>query len=112
MRNCCCRYFTALDQLGEPVSVKFRGRDTFKTPLGSVMTIIGSLLVIGYLVVRIQDWPNVKPELVSARVNNDLAKVGEINAADHGFGLAITFRNKSDGEVQPYDDTFLHLEVE
>ncbi len=47
------KFIKGLDSLGYKISIKFKGRDTFKSVFGGIMTIMARLALLAYFLVQL-----------------------------------------------------------
>ena len=99
------QFLESFDAYGVPVTVNYKGSDVFKTPFGGIVSIISSLLVLGFAITKFEQLvtrasPNVTTttEFVSYHKSSD-----KYNLKQHEFEAMIRVENMSGPKTTSHD---------
>ena len=95
-------FLMSRDVLGHPLSVNYKGSDTFQTKLGAFISIGVQMAVLAQLVLKSLDMFNMSdPSILAYQrpiYQAELDDLGDVNLKEYGMHIGI-FLKPNDGEA-------------
>ena len=93
MANKVLKAIKYLDTYGRPISLQYKGSDTFRTSLGAACTILTYSAVLIYLISLLIAFSDGSKQSESVQLlQMDTFKAGAFNLTDHNFEIQILGR--------------------
>ena len=93
-KNACKNYLKSFDLFGIPISLKYKGEDTFKTPIGGIVSIISYLSVLAFVLFDLNAVIARESTVKVKSVLKDVTDYNEVyNLTHDNFDLAVYFFN-------------------
>ena len=93
-----------IDTFGAPVNVNYRGKDTFPTSFGGILTLLMAVYMMYFAtncIIKVLSFKDSK--ISSYMIKDDREDMDPMNLLENGFDLVFGFANAKTWNVQELD---------